>query len=229
MKPTSQTQLSLVTVLVATLLFAGCGDEIVNNTDPNQIVGSGKMATRTVPLSPFDGIQLTGIGDVYVTQDTVQSVRLEADDNIIDRLLLDVRDGELNIGIQKGSYSHVTIKVYVSMTSVELLELTGAGNFAAVGPIEADSCTCRIVGAGSMTLNGHVANQIVVLEGAGSVHGFDLESTNCAVTLSGTGSAEVNVTQRLEATITGIGSVIYAGNPSEVVQHISGLGSVRRR
>jgi hypothetical protein len=217
----------LFPVLVATFLATGCHDKIVNNAE--QIVGSGEIVTRDVALPPFSGIELTGIGEVYVKQDTSQLVRLEADDNIINRLLIDVHDGNLNIGIQKGSYSNVTIKVHVSMTRVEFLELTGAGNLMAVGPLETDSLSCRIIGAGSMTLSGHASSQTIQLEGVGSVHGFDFVSSRCAVLLSGTGSAEVNVTQRLEATLTGVGSVIYAGNPSEVITHISGLGSVYRK
>jgi len=219
--------LGIVALILVTWLFGGCHDELINNSD--QIAGSGTIATRNVSLPEFKGIELTGIGDVYVRQDAVQSIRIEADDNIIDRLLLDVHDGNLNIGIKKGSYSHTTIRIYISVKSLELLELTGAGSFAAVGPLDGSTLTCRIIGAGDMTLTGRTTNQVIVLEGAGSVHGFDLESAQCSVMLSGTGSAEVNVTQRLEATISGVGSIIYAGNPQEVIPHVSGVGSIHRR
>lgn len=219
--------LGITAFILVTWLFGGCHDEFLNTSD--QIVGSGEIVTRNVALSSFDGIELEGIGDVHVRQDTVQSIRVEADDNVIDRLLLEVRNGKLVIGIQRGSYSHTTIRIYVTMKSVELLELTGAGSFAAVGPLDGSTLTCRLLGAGSMILTGRTANQIVELEGAGSVHGFGLESTHCSVMLSGTGSAEVNVTQHLKATISGVGSVIYAGNPPEIDPHVSGVGSIHRR
>lgn len=214
-------------LLVVFFTFNGCQDEAVNNTD--QIEGSGRLTTHGVDVSSFEGIVLAGIGEVFVTQDSVQSVRVEADDNVIDRLILDVREGNLNVGIQKGSYSHVTIRIRVTMKSVEFLEVAGAGSFASVDPLACDSLTCRIVGAGSMTLSGRATTQLIELQGAGSVHGFDLECSRCRVILSGTGSAEVNVMQHLEATISGVGSVIYAGNPPDVISHVSGLGSIRRR
>ena len=213
--------------LVVLFTFNGCQDEAVNNT--HQIEGSGRLTTRVVDVSSFEGIVLAGIGEVFVTQDSVQSVRVEADDNVIDRLILDVREGNLNIGIQKASYSHVTIRIRLSMRSVEFLEVAGAGSFASVGPLVCDSLTCRIVGAGSMTLSGRATAQLIELQGAGSVHGFNLECSQSRIILSGTGSAEVNVVQRLEATITGIGSVVYAGNPPDVISHVTGLGSIRRR
>ncbi len=80
-----------------------------------------------------------------------------------------------------------------------------------------------------MTLTGKAAEESITVEGAGSIHGFELESSRCTVLLSGTGSAEVNVTQHLEATVSGVGSVVYTGNPQEVVPHISGVGSVQKK
>jgi hypothetical protein len=227
MKSTFRQIPGLVALIIIVWLFGGCHDEFLNNSD--QIVGSGTLATRIVSVSPFSGIQLTGIGEVFVTQDTVQSIRVEADDNIIDRLTLEVHGSSLNIGIQKGSYSHVTIRIYVSMRSVELLELTGAGNFAAVGPLDANALICRIVGAGNVTLSGRASSETIMLEGAGSICAFELESSHCTVLLTGTGSAEVTVTQHLAATISGVGNVTYAGDPPEVVSHVSGLGSIHRK
>jgi hypothetical protein len=227
MKSTLHLIPGIVALIVIVWLFGGCHDELLSNSD--EIVGSGTLVTRSISLSQFSGVQLTGIGEVYVTQDTVQSIRVESDDNIIDRLSLEVHGSNLIIGIQKGSYSHATIRIYVSMRSVELLELTGAGNFAAVGPLDANALTCRIVGAGSVTLSGRASSETIMLEGAGSIYAFELESSHCSVLLTGAGSAEVTVTQHLEATISGVGNVTYAGDPPEVVSHLSGLGSIHRK
>ncbi len=228
MKSTLQKITGALLLVVVVWLFGGCHEtSSVNSSE--QIVGSGRLVTRSASVVPFTGIDLTGIGEVYVTQDSMQSVRLEADDNIIDRLLVGVQNGNLTIGIEQGSYSQVTIKIYVSAPMVKFLQVTGAGSFASVGPLETSTLTTRIVGAGSVTLSGRAASHVVELEGTGSVHGFNFESSSCSVMLSGTGTAEVNVTQHLEATITGIGSVIYAGDPPEVSSNITGLGSLKRR
>ena len=214
-------------LVVVIWIFGGCHDENINSAD--QIVGSGRIAVRSMSFPSFSGIKLTGFGEVYVTQDTLSSVRLEVDDNVIDRVSVSVQDGNLVVGLPKGSYSNVTLKLHVSMKSVEYLEVSGAGSFATVGPIEVDVLTCRIVGAGEMTMSGHAATENLSLDGAGSYRGFNLESSACTVNLSGAGSAEVNVTHHLEASISGVGSVVYAGNPSEIVSHVSGMGSIQRK
>jgi hypothetical protein len=199
------------------------------STSPDQIVGSGRIATRQQEFEPFSGIHLTGIGSVYITQDTTQTVLLEADDNIIDRVTTTVDDHVLTIGLQSGSYTGVTINVYVSMKSVELLELSGSGKFTVIDPLQTNTLICRIQGAGSMTLRGSADELLIQIQGVGDVHSFDLEASRCTVVLSGTGSAEVTATQRLDATISGVGSVVYDGNPQEIAQRISGVGTIRRR
>jgi hypothetical protein len=218
---------SFLLLLLALSFLCGCHDNTV--TSPNQIIGSGRIISREQQFQPFTGIQLTGIGSVYITQDTTQTFRLEADDNIIDRVTTTVSNQVLIIGLQPGSYSSVTINVFVSMKSVELLELSGSGTFATTEPVQASTLTCRIQGAGSMTLRGSAADQIIEIQGVGDIHSFDLAASRCSVLISGTGSAEVTATQRLEASISGVGSVIYAGNPQELIQRISGVGTIQRR
>jgi hypothetical protein len=48
------------------------------------------------------------------------------------------------------------------------------------------------------------------------------------VAISGAGSAEVYASVKLDATVSGAGNVNYKGNASEVNQHVSGAGSVKK-
>jgi hypothetical protein len=210
----------------AAVLVSGCHDM---STSPDQIVGSGRIVTRQQQFEPFSGIRLTGIGTIYITQNASQTFLLEADDNIIDRVTTTVENHVLTIGLQSGSYTKVTVNVYVSMKSVELLELIGTGKFTVIDPFRMNTLTCRIQGAGSMTLRGSADEQLVEIQGVGDVHSFDLEAARCTVVLSGTGSAEVKATQRLDATISGVGSIVYDGNPHELNQQVSGVGTIHRR
>jgi hypothetical protein len=216
---------TLLLVFVA-LLACSCHDVA---TSPDQIVGSGRIVSQQRTLESFSGVHLTGIGSVYVTQDPTQSFRLEADDNIIDRVTTTVDNNVLTIGLQPGSYSKITINVFVSMKSVELLQLTGTGSFSTTNALQSKTLTCGIDGAGSMTLRGTATEQVVQVQGTGEVHSFDLTSTRCTVSLSGTGSVEVTATQHLDAAISGVGSIVYGGNPPELIQRISGVGSIHKR
>jgi hypothetical protein len=218
--------LKVLLLLLAASIVYGCHE---TPTSSDQIVGSGRIVTQQQQFGPFTGIRLTGIGSVYITQNASQTFLLEADDNIIGRVTTTVDNNVLTIGLQPGSYSGVTINAYVSMESVELLELIGTGKFTLIDPFQMNTLACRIQGAGSMTLRGSADEQLIEIQGVGDVHSFDLETARCTVVLSGTGSAEVTATQRLDATISGVGSVVYDGNPHELNQHVSGVGTIHPR
>jgi hypothetical protein len=208
------------------LTFVGCHEQ---TTAPDQIVGSGRLVSEQRTVAAFTGIQVTGIGKVFVKQDTVQSLRIEADDNIVDDITTSVGNGLLVVGLRQGSYSKITINVYVSMRSIDRLESIGTADFSTVNPIQANAILCRITGVGTITLTGTAVNETIELTGTGDVQNFDLIASRCTATVSGVGTIQVNVTQQLDAVIAGVGSIIYAGNPPAVNRTILGVGSVRPR
>jgi len=210
--------------LLPILIVAGCTDHVSN---PDQVVGSGRLLSQTRSLPPFTGIQVTGIAKVVLTQDTVQSLRIEADDNIVDHVTSAVNNGVLVIGLRQGSYGKVTVNVFASMKTIDRLECIGTAEFVTAAPIRTDAITCRITGAGTITLSGAATNQTIEVTGTGDVHNFGLISTRCSATITGLGSLELNVTQQLDAIVSGSGLIIYAGNPGVVNKMIAGLGSVK--
>jgi hypothetical protein len=127
--------------------------------------------------------------------DPHQSLRIEADDNILDRVSSAVHGGILEVGLTDGSYNHVTVNIYASMSAIERLESIGAADFTTPNSIQTDMITCRITGTGTMLLKGTASKVIVELAGAGTVRCFELTSSQCTVTLTGTGNVEVNATQ----------------------------------
>jgi hypothetical protein len=215
-----------IALAAAALLQGGCSKNSV--TGPDQIVGSGRIVSEQRVMPSFSGIQVTGTARVVVRQDTLESLRVEADDNIMGRLTTSVRDGVLLVGLEQGSYSNVTINVYAAMRTLSRLESVGAAEFSSAGPISTDAIVCSISGAGKITLTGSAARQTVQVSGAGDVHNSGLTSSLCSVLISGTGTVEVNVTRQLDAVVSGAGSVLYAGNPPVVNQTVSGFGSVRQ-
>ncbi len=215
-----------LTSLMVWVIFSGCSD---NPTGPDQIIGSGRLVSEQRSVGTFTGIRVTGIGSVIITQDTEEDLRIEADDNIIDRVTTSVDNGVLLVGLEQGSYNNITINVYASMATITRLEIIGAGDFRVTAPIQTDEIDCRITGAGNITLSGAATEQTIVITGAGSIHNFDLVSSICLATVAGVGSIKVNVTQQLDAVISGTGSIIYAGNPPVVHSTVTGVGSVQPR
>ncbi len=220
--------LFIAALFIVLSLVSGCSDNSsVSNKE--QIVGSGKLVSETRAVAPFTGIQLVGSGNVVITHDTVQTLTVETDDNILGLLSTSVENGLLIVSLKDGSYSNITVNIHASMKTVNLLECVGSGQFTTSGSVNTDVITCRITGAGSMTLNGTARSETIEIDGAGEIHNFGLVSSTCSAAISGAGNIEVAVTDELTASIAGSGVITYTGNPPTVHQTISGTGVIKAR
>ena len=94
--------------------------------------------------------------------------------------------------------------------------------------IQTEKVFVNLTGAGIVILSGETDIQETHISGAGGLRAFNLESKTCIVNLSGLGGAEVTATDKLEATISGVGGIIYSGNPKLIERQISGFGKIKR-
>jgi hypothetical protein len=200
-----------------------------HHRDDDSIIGSGRMVSEERTVAPCTSIRIVGSAKVFLTQDSPQRIRVEADDNIIDQVTTRSENGYLVVGLEQGSYSNTTVNVYVSLATVENLEITGAGDITTSHPIQCDAMRCHIEGAGNISLAGTANVQSIIIDGAGNVGNFDLLSSECTAIINGTGNCEVHVTQRFDGEINGVGKIVYEGNPREVHTSINGLGSINPR
>jgi hypothetical protein len=212
--------------IVTVLVISGCIKND-NAIDSNQIVGSGRLVSESRSVGTFTGIQVTSSAKVFITQDTVESLRIESDENIIGLVMTTVNSNMLVVSLREGSYSNVTVNVYASMKFIKLLESIGAATFSSMNSIQTDSLTCRITGAGTYTFTGKANYENIEITGSGNIHNSNLISSFCSVDISGAGNVEVQVTQQLNATIAGTGTIIYTGNPAVIQKNISGTGIIR--
>lgn len=209
-------------------IYWACNDDH-HITSGDNIVGSGVIVSQQRTPGTFSGIRIVGIAKVYVRQDSVDSLRIEADDNIIGRVTSSVSQGVLTVGLTSGSYTDVTVRVYATMTTIHSLGIDGTGDIETTNSIQTDNVACSILGAGSMTLSGVTTAESVVIAGAGSIHNYGLVSSRCSASILGTGNVEIYASQRLDALISGVGTITYDGNPAEVNSTTTGVGSTQPR
>lgn len=234
--------LILVFLLMA-FVIGGCGFNI--NIDVAR--GSGNVITEERDVSDFDRLNLTGIGEVILTQGDLEELRIEAEDNLIPLLKTEVRNGTLHIGFTRRSVIPTEpVRFYLTMRDIRGLNTSGVSSLNAgkietdrlevaisgtgnmdIDELTAEQLTIHVSGAGNFYAEGSADSQKVVLSGAGNYDGEDLESQEADITISGFGNVTVWATSRLDVSISGSGSVDYYGSP-QIEQQISGLGEVRR-
>lgn len=213
--------------------------------------GSGVVVSEMREVQDFQEIALHYPAEVVIHQGDVESLRIEAEDNLIPQLDTVVRGGRLTIRNNEPNWSqrvNPTETVHIEITVVDLheIEFSTAGSVV-VESLSGDSLTvslngagdinlhelalsnlnARINGAGSIDADGIADSTQVRIDGLGSFRGANLQSQDAQVEINGAGSTDIRVEQTLNAEINGAGSVNYYGSP-EVIRDVNGLGSVNK-
>ena len=209
-----------------------------------------KMITETRDVSGFEGVSLGGYGTVNITQGDRTSLTIEAAEDVLPRVVAEVKNGVLVLRLEKEGWlkglkqKKQSIRFDVTMKNIKNLSLGGVGRIDAprvdtdtlalvvsgvgaieIGALSAESLDVILSGAGNCEVAGRVTSQTIKLSGAGNYKAPDLESQNAGAVVSGAGNVTVHATDTLDAKVTGAGSIRYQGAPT-VRQRVTGVGSV---
>jgi hypothetical protein len=211
--------------------------------------GSGNVISETRDASGFNAINLEYPAEVLITQGKVESVKIEAEDNLLPGLKTQVKNGALEIFYKKSSDQFVnpTKPVVITIVVKDLanvdfssagkltinglktenldVSLNGAGNLE-LNDINIKKLSVDLSGAGSMSASGTAGDLGVNINGFGDFKGADLHGKTANVNISGAGGATVWVDDALDANISGAGSIDYYGS-AKVSKQISGVGGVK--
>lgn len=218
----------IVSGFLLVAIFTACGVNL-GSGNLTRVSGSGKVVTETRNVSGFDGVTVNGAGNVLIDQSGAESLTITTDDNLLQHIKTEVRGGKLVIEFTSGvlfdKVQDLTFKV--GAKNLNSVQVDGAANLEGKN-IATENLSVQLNGAGAITLSGKATAQDVVLDGVGAYNGAELASQRARVTQNGAGSAVVRVSDKLDAIISGLGSIEYIGNP-QVTKSVSGVGSVRQR
>jgi hypothetical protein len=215
-----------ITLFVLSLvIFHGC-DNSPDINDSDTIHGSGKIVSQIREAEECSGLTIQNIGNVFLTQDNTQSIRIEADDNIINEVITRREDGVLLVGLKEGSYSNVTLRAYISLKTIESLIINGAGNITTQNSLNSDNLELIVNGAGNIEIEGNGNYMYCFINGAGNIMAKEFSVQKCKAIVNGAGNVTTTVIEDLDATVNGAGNIFYYGNPTNVTTSISGVGHI---
>jgi len=204
-------------VLLLAVSAAGCG-----SSDPC-VSGAGPVVSQTLDLSNLTGFDFQVGGEVVATLGTTQQVVIRSQQNVIDQLNRDVINGIWEIGFAQCVRNVSELRVEITTTELDTVELSGAGTINA--ETQARTMDTILSGAGTVTLSGQTVSQQVMLSGSGTVEAFGLATEETTVLLSGQGTVNVKADAQLDIELSGAGAVFYQGDPQLNVS-ITGVGTV---
>lgn len=209
-------------------------------------------AQKVLDLDSFTEVALSTAGTVYVTIGNDYRVEVDGDEDAIEdadiyvkgsTLVIDSDDGWSWFG---GSSSNDLI-VNVTLKSLEGLKVSGSGKLIVTNKFTTDDLYLAVSGSGKMELDakandaeasvsgsgkiylkGSGETMRVSISGSGRVKAEDFNVKEFKASISGSGTCEIAVQDKIDARISGSGSIYYKGNPAHVNTTASGSGKVRK-
>jgi len=208
-------------------------DQFVNAQEE----GNKNVKKETRDLPAFTGINTGGALSVVVETTGTQSVTIETDENLLDKVKTEVRDDVLYIksNILKNPtklYAYITLSDFEKLsasgaTDVQCpskvennefhLEASGASSVL-FSDVKFDYLESSISGAADVKMIGNATTHNLTVTGAGNFKGKGLVTQKTIYDMSGASDASLNVTDEVIGNKKGAASVSYTGNPKSSIQ-----------
>lgn len=192
------------------------------------VQGSGIRKMEKRELGAFKSIETTGAFEVAVTCQQAPSFEIEGDDNLLPLIRTEVRGNVLHIFSQSNYRSAKGITVRIGVPDLEGILTTGAGDIR-ISNVKNDKLVVSSKGAARIEASGQTKYASISSTGAGKIEANKLHAESAKVTVTGAGHVDVYATRQLDATVSGVGSVTYDGDPAVVNKSVSGIGTINKK
>ncbi len=236
--------LRFLTTVIAILSISACTHGQIRKT----VYGNNKVVTKVRVAENFTGVRVsTGI-DVYLKQGNNEAISVEADENLHEYILTEVRDGVLHVYTEVNIRKAERKRVYVTMKDVNSVRTSSAGDVIGETPIKCDKLKLSassagnikldvnakeieadISSSGDITLTGEADMLKADLSSAGDLNAYDLKVREADISASSAGNADINVSEKITARASSAGDINYQGNPKYVDAHSSSAGGIHKR
>jgi hypothetical protein len=199
-------------ILSLNLLACGLAGPAGENPNGSQVVrGSGKLVQETRPVSGFHGVSLETLGEMEIQYGDQESLRIEAEDNLIQYFQVRVENGVLKIGGEDKLSLDPTlpVKFFVTVKALDRIEASSLGSIWAHA-LEAENFAIRLSSAGNVVVEALKAGRVDLVVGSlGTLQVGRLEAGQLDVQLSSSGNLEIDtgLVGELKVLLTNLGSL----------------------
>jgi hypothetical protein len=198
-----------------------------------QIKGNGNIRAQDRNVSGYQGLDVSGGFEVHVTQGNNESLRIEADENLLDNVKTEVKNGVLHIYNAENINTKNTMKAYVTLKELNSLDISGGVKVVGMSAFRpktfkmdlsgasnvkldlmTDKITAGMSGASQIALTGRADQLILNMSGASKVDAENFESNKVKVKASGASTVKVFAKEVLDINASGASHVRYKGSPS---------------
>ena len=233
--------IQFLAILFIAAIFTSCGSNMFNG-----VVGNRNIVTieRTIKAD-FTGIKVsTGI-DLFIRQGSTNAITVEADENLHDLIITEVKEGILKIYTDKNIWKAKARKVYVTIENLTLLKASSGSNVKSESVINTNeiyidassgaSIDIEVVAKSAVTeassgsdvkIKGTTINHTARASSGSSINAYKLKSTNANASASSGASINIYASKNMDAKASSGGAIDYTGNPTRINKEASSGGSI---
>lgn len=210
------------------------------------IKGSNNVVSEERDISSnFETIKVQQGITLYLTQGNSTDLKVEADDNIIDILMTEVKNNELNVYFDKNVYKAKARNVYLTTSDISKIRTSSGAHVKSENTLQvtslnldsssgssmkiyvnADDIISESSSGASMEIFGKTNNFSANSSSGSSIDADELECVNAHANASSGANINVNVSGKLTANASSGGDIDFEGNPTDINKDTSSGGSV---
>jgi hypothetical protein len=231
----------IVTFLVLLFTTTSCNLDYISGIKGNNNVVS---EDRTIS-SDFEAIKVQQGITLHLTQGNSTEISVEADENIIDLLITEVKNNELKIYFEKNVYRAKARNVFLTAETIKAIRTSSGAQVKSENTIQSNSLNLDASSGSSIRItanteeihsesssgadikiNGKTNDFSASSSSGSSIDADDLECVNAVANASSGANIDLNVSGKLTAKASSGGDIDFEGTPSEIDKSTSSGGSV---
>lgn len=235
------------TLFIGLILTLG----FLNSCDHDSIRASGEVTSLDYSIPEYSELEVSDAFNVYVTfSDTEESIRIEANDNLHDKVVVKREGNSLVVRLKKFTTvrGNATLNAYIVTKNISTfdlrgasrvtlenewnhsdarVDLSGASNFT--GEVAAERLYLDMRGASNLDLFGNATSLNGKLSGSSDIRDYDLTVEHLKIELSGASEAFLSVNETIDIAASGASVLNYKGTATVNNQKLSGSSEIRNQ
>lgn len=231
------------TAVVACVLSIVC---LAGPASAQQVRGNGNVQTQDRNVSGYKGLQVSGGFSVELTKGNTESVRIEAEENLMEHIKTEVKNGVLhiysegNINTSKGMKAYVTARELNSLSISGGVKISSGSTFQAntfkldlsggskvTLALDVNKLDAEMSGASKVELTGRADEVLMDLSGASNITAENLAAKRVKIGASGASKVRVSASEELDINASGASNVQYKGSP-KITSDVSAAARISR-
>ena len=224
---------------------------VLQSCDHDTVHASEKITSLEYSIPAYAELKVSDAFTTYVTfSDREESVRIEADNNLHDKMVVKNEGNALVIRLKNSTSvrGNATLNVYIvtkDITAFDIagasrvtlenewivsdgsIALSGASDFS--GAVNSDRLHVDLAGASRLDLFGNTASLNAKLSGSSVLRDYDLNVEHLNIDLSGASEVFLSVNETIDIKGSGASILNYKGSAIVENRELSGSSEVKNR